>query len=193
MDKINVGFAITGSFCTFRQAIDSMKELVNKGYNIIPIMSENAYATDTRFGSADNFITEIEKLSGNKIISTVAGAEPIGPKEILDILVICPCTGNSLGKIANGIFDTSVTLGCKAHLRNERPVVVAVSSNDALGISAKSMAQLLNTKNFYFVPMGQDDSKNKPRSIVADFTKVCDTVELALQNKQIQPILIAYK
>ncbi len=168
-----------------------MKRLTQEGYKVIPIMSHTAYTTDTRFGKAKDFNEQIEELCQNKIIYTISGAEPIGPKELLDALVIAPCTGNTLGKLANGISDTSVTLATKAHLRNKRPVIIAVSTNDALGTSARNIGLLMNSKNIYFVPMEQDDYINKPNSIVADFKYIPDTVREVLATKQqVQPILL---
>ncbi len=191
MEKETVGFALCGSFCTFKKVIPQMKQLVNEGYKVIPIMSHTAYNTDTRFGKAKDFNDEIEKICKEEIIHTITGAEPIGPKELLDVLVIAPCTGNTLGKLANGISDTSVTLATKAHLRNQRPVIIAVSTNDALGASAKNIGLLMNSKNIYFVPMEQDDYINKPNSIVADFKYIPDTVREVLATKvQPQPILL---
>ena len=191
MQKETVGFALCGSFCTFKKVIPQMKKLVNDGYKVIPIMSYNAYTTDTRFGKARDFNEEIEQICGEKIIYTISGAEPIGPKELLDVLVIAPCTGNTLGKLANGISDTSVTLATKAHLRNQRPVIIGVSTNDALGTSAKNIGTLMNSKNIYFVPMRQDDHINKPNSIVADFDYILDTVrEVLATNQQPQPMLL---
>ncbi len=190
MDKITVGFALCGSFCTFEKAISEIKIIKELGAKIIPIMSFNAYSTDTRFGKAEKFISKIENICDNKIISTITDAEPIGPKKLLDILVIEPCTGNTLAKLSNGITDTPVTLAAKAHLRNEKPLVIAVSSNDALSNSAKNIGNLLNYKNIFFVPMKQDDAMNKPRSIVADFSKTVETIECAMNGEQIQPIYI---
>lgn len=191
MQKQTVGFALCGSFCTFKKVIPQMKKLVNEGYKVIPIMSYTAYTTDTRFGKSRDFNEEIEQITGEKIIYTISGAEPIGPKELLDALVIAPCTGNTLGKLANGISDTSVTLATKAHLRNQRPVIIAVSTNDALGTSAKNIGALMNSKNIYFVPMKQDDYINKPNSIVADFNYIPDTVrEVFATKQQPQPILL---
>ena len=191
MEKETVGFALCGSFCTFKKVIPQMKKLVDEGYKVIPIMSHTAYNTDTRFGKAKDFNDEIEKICKEEIIHTITGAEPIGPKELLDVLIIAPCTGNTLGKLANGISDTSVTLATKAHLRNQRPVIIAVSTNDALGASAKNIGLLMNSKNIYFVPMEQDDYINKPNSIVADFKYIPDTVREVLATKsQPQPILL---
>lgn len=191
MSKTTVGFAVCGSFCTFKKVIPQMQKLVNNGYKVLPIMSGIAYSTDTRFGKASDFIEEIENICGEKMIYTIKDAEPIGPKKLLDILVIAPCTGNTLGKLAHGITDTSVTLAAKAHLRNQRPVVIAVSTNDALGAAAKNIGLLMNCKNIYFVPMKQDDYINKPNSIVADFDYIPDTVKSVLaDNIQPQPILL---
>ncbi len=190
MGKLTVGFALCGSFCTFDKAVNEIKNLKNYGADIIPIMSFNAYSTDTRFGAAKSFIERIENICEKEIISTIADAEPIGPKKTLDILIIEPCTGNTLAKLSNGIADTPVTLAAKAHLRNEKPLVIAVSTNDALSNAAKNIGNLLNYKNVFFVPMKQDDAVNKPRSVVADFSKTIETVEFALKNNQIQPIYI---
>ncbi len=191
MNKQTVGFALCGSFCTFKKVIPQMKKLVNEGYHVIPIMSYTAYTTDTRFGKAEDFNREIEELCNEKIVYTIPKAEPIGPQMLLDALVIAPCTGNTLGKLANGISDTAVTLAVKAHLRNQRPVIIAVSTNDALGASAKNIGLLMNAKHIYFVPMEQDDYMNKPNSIVADFKYIPDTVrEVFATNQQPQPIML---
>ena len=191
MSNETVGFALCGSFCTFKKVIPQMKRLVDEGYKVIPIMSHTAYTTDTRFGKAREFNEQIEEICKENIIYTISGAEPIGPKELLDALVIAPCTGNTLGKLANGISDTSVTLATKAHLRNRRPVIIAVSTNDALGASAKNIGLLMNSKNIYFIPMEQDDYINKPNSIESDFKYIPDTVREDLATKeQTQPILL---
>lgn len=190
MSQINLGFAMCGSFCTFKKVIPQISELVRIGYNVVPIMSPVSYSTDTRFGTAKSFTEEIEQITGNPIVHTLNEAEPIGPKKLLDILVIAPCTGNTLGKMANGITDTSVTLATKAHLRNQRPVVIAVSTNDALGAAAKNIGLLMNCKHLYFVPMLQDDYVNKPNSIVADFTRIPEAVLDALSGKQTEPVIL---
>lgn len=187
---INLGFALCGSFCTFRKTVEEIKHIAEKGYNIIPIMSFNAYNTNTRFGKAQDFIKEIEGITGNKIISTIAEAEPIGPKKLLDALVIEPCTGNTLAKLSSGIADTPVTLAAKSHLRNARPLIIAVSTNDALSGAAKNIGALMNYKNIFFVPYRQDDHINKPTSIVADFSLTEKAINAALEYKQIQPIII---
>lgn len=190
MTVYNIGFAFCGSFCTFRKAIDTLKEIKTEGHNIIPIMSFNAYSTDTRFGKANDFCDEIEEICQNKIISTIAEAEPIGPKKLLDVLIIEPCTGNTLAKLAASIADTPVTLAAKSHLRNSRPVLIAVSTNDALAGASKNIGALMNYKNIYFVPHRQDDSVNKPTSVVADFSLTKAAMHSALQGKQLQPMLI---
>lgn len=189
MNKIKVGFALCGSFCTFKEVTNVMNSLVTNGFEVIPIMSFNAYSTDTRFGKASEHIEKIEAVCGRKIIASITGAEPIGPKKMLDILLIEPCTGNTLAKLANGITDTPVTLAAKSHLRNEKPLLIALSTNDALSASAKNYGRLLNTKNVYFVPFRQDNPAEKPRSMIADFSLTEKAISAALDNKQIQPII----
>lgn len=184
-----IGFAMCGSFCTFQKAIPQMKELKKLNYELQPIMSETAYSTDTRFGRAAEFIGDIEDICSSDVIHTIADAEPIGPRKMLDLLIIAPCTGNTLAKLANGITDTAVTMAAKSHLRNGRPVLIAVSTNDGLGAASKNIGQLLNYKNIYFVPMSQDDAQKKPRSVVADFSQIPAAAENALKGVQIQPIL----
>lgn len=184
-----IGFCMTGSFCTFSRTIHEIEELLKTGADIVPIMSETAYSTSTRFGSAEFFIEQIYGLTGNKIIKTVAEAEPIGPKGYLDLIIVAPCTGNTLAKLAAGIADTSVTMAVKAHLRNKKPVLIAVSTNDGLGNAAKNIGMLLNYKNIFFVPFGQDDCLKKPNSLVADMTKICEAAKAALEKRQLQPVL----
>lgn len=184
-----IGFAMCGSFCTFKKALGVLNSLTQTGANVIPIMSEISYETDTRFGAAKDFIERVTAMTGNEIIHTVKDAEPIGPKSLLDLLVVLPCTGNSLAKIAGGIADTSVTMAVKAHLRNQRPVLLAVSTNDGLGNAAKNIGALLNSKNIYFLPFAQDDCQNKPCSLVADFDKLQDAALAAFEGKQLQPLL----
>ena len=186
---LNIGFALTGSFCTFSKVVPEIKRLTEHGAEVYPVMSEMAFVTDTRFGNAQDFINEIKSITGRPIINSVKGAEPIGPKHYLDALVIAPCTGNTLAKLANGITDTPVTMAAKAHLRNGGPIVIAVSTNDGLGGSAKNIGLLMNMKNIYFVPFGQDDPVKKPNSLVADMTKIAPTLENALDGIQIQPLL----
>lgn len=190
MINLKVGYAMCGSFCTLKRAVEEIKVLKEKDFDIYPIMSPITYSTDTRFGKAADFIGEVEEICGKKIISTVKEAEPIGPKGLLDVLVISPCTGNTLGKIANGITDSSVSMAAKAHLRNGRPLVLTIATNDALSASAKNIGALMNTKNVYFVPFGQDDAFKKPTSLIANFSLIYDTVISALDGKQLQPILL---
>lgn len=184
-----VGFAMTGSFCTFAKVIPRVEELVAAGAEVYPIMSEMAYSTDTRFGTAVEFREKLTKLTGHEIIKTVKEAEPIGPKSFLDLLVVAPCTGNSLAKLAAGVADSSVTMAAKAHLRNQRPLLLAVSTNDGLANAAKNIGALLNYKYIYFVPFGQDDCIKKPNSLVADMSKIKEAAEAALEHRQLQPIL----
>lgn len=188
--KPTIGFAMCGSFCTFSQVIPIMQLLKEEGYHILPILSDTAYHTDTRFGTAESFCNTIESICQQPIIHTIYAAEPIGPKKLLDALIIAPCTGNTLGKLANGISDSPVTLATKAHLRNARPVIVAVSTNDALSGSAQNIGKLMGTKHYYFVPLRQDDPINKPTSVVADFTLIPQTLIKALNCEQIQPLLL---
>lgn len=188
-----IGFALTGSFCTFSMVFPQIEKLVQEEAKVIPIMSEISYSTDTRFGKAEEHIKRFEQLTGEKIIASVKDAEPIGPKKLLDILVIAPCTGNSLAKIATGIADSSVTMAVKSHLRNKRPVVIAPSTNDGLGNSAKNIGMLENMKNIYIVPYGQDDFNVKENSLVSDMTLILPTIECALEGKQLQPLLKIYE
>ncbi len=190
---ITIGFALCGSFCTFKTVFEEIEKLKNKGYNIIPIMSENSYSLDTRFGDAAFWRKRFVEITGNNIIHTIPQAEPVGPKKLLDALVIAPCTGNTLAKLTTGVTDTAVTLAAKAHLRNSRPLIIAPSTNDALSNGAKNIGALLNYKNIYFVPFGEDSHKNKPRSMVADFTLIEATIEKALNGQQLQPIVIEPK
>lgn len=188
-----VGFAICGSFCTFKAVFDEVKRLKDAGYDIIPIMSDNSYTLDTRFGDAVHWRRQFTEITGNRIIHTIPQAEPIGPQKLLDALIIAPCTGNTLAKLTWGVTDTSVTLAAKAHLRNGRPLIIAPSTNDALSNAGKNIGALLNYKNIYFVPFGEDDAMKKPTSMVADFTQIQPTLELALKGKQIQPIVLEPK
>ena len=190
MNNITLGYAFCGSFCTIKQSLEALKKLVESGYKVKPIMSQIVYTTDTRFGKAATLIDEVETLCKEKVIHDIAAAEPIGPKNLLDIIVVSPCTGNTLAKIALGITDTPVTMAVKAHLRNNKPVVLAPATNDALGASAKNIGLLHNTKNIYFVPYGQDDAFSKNNSLVCDFSLIPKTVESALNNTQLQPVLL---
>ena len=186
---MNIGFAMCGSFCTFAQVFPVM-EIIASVNTVTPIFSQIAYAADTRFGTATEHIARAEAICGRSVLHTVAQAEPIGPKKLLDALIIAPCTGNTLAKLAHSIADGPVTMAVKSHLRNGRPVIVAVSTNDALAGAAENIGRLLGRKHYYFVPFGQDDPKGKPTSMVADFTKLPQTLELALEGKQLQPILL---
>ena len=191
MEQLRVGFAFCGSFCTYTRAMEALEKVKARFGDITPIVSEASAACDTRFGNAHDFMREMERICDRRVISSVVEAEPIGPKKLLDALVICPCTGNTLGKLASGIADSTVTLAAKAHLRNGRPLILAVSTNDGLASSAKSIGILLDKKHVYFVPFRQDDPAGKPTSLVADFTLVPDTVAAALEGRQIQPMLLA--
>ena len=184
-----VGFAVTGSFCTISEVIIELERLAFLGADVYPILSTTVATTNSRFGRTDDFRRRIELATGRDCIDTIADAEPIGPKKLLDILIIAPCTGNTLGKIANGITDTPVTMAAKAHLRNQLPLVLAIATNDGLAASAKNLGLLLNTKNVYFVPFGQDDPEKKTTSLIAHFGLIVPTIELALDGKQIQPVL----
>ena len=186
---MTIGFAMCGSFCTFHQVFPVMEELAKK-YRLIPIFSPAAYSTDTRFGTAQSHIRRAAQICGADPLSTIAQVEPIGPKKLLDALVIAPCTGNTLAKLSHSIADTSVTMAAKSHLRNGRPILVAVSTNDALAGAAENIGKLLSRKNYYFVPFGQDDSMGKPASMVADFSKIPAALEAALSGQQLQPILL---
>lgn len=187
-----IGFALTGSFCTFERAIEQMKILRTAGHNVTPIMSFHAYNLDTKFGKAADFNKKIEDVCQNKIIHTIQNAEPIGPQKMFDILIIEPCSGNTLAKLAAGIVDTPVLMAAKSHLRNARPLLLGVSTNDALGNSAKNIGFLMNIKNIYFIPLGQDDIYRKPRSIVADFKLTEAAFHAALNGVQLQPIIKSY-
>ena len=187
---LKIGFALTGSFCTFSKTISKIKELVKEGATVLPIMSYNAYELDTKFGKEEDFIAQIEKITGNKIIHTIQGAEPIGPKKLTDIMIVAPASGNTIAKLANGITDTPVTMAVKSHLRNSNPVIIAISTNDALSGSAQNIGTLLNRKNYYFVPFRQDNPITKPRSIVFDEEYLIKTIEYTLEGEQIQPMML---
>ena len=186
----NIGFALTGSFCTISSVIPRIEDLVRFGANVTPIMSEMTYSTDTRFGRASDFIDTIEEICNKKIICSINAAEPIGPKNLLDALIIAPCTGNTLSKLANGVNDTCVTMAAKASLRNKKPIIIGISTNDGLGVCAKNIGLLLNSKNIYFVPFSQDDPIQKSNSVVAKMELITPTLINALQGEQIQPILV---
>ena len=185
-----IGFALCGSFCTFGAAIPEIVKLAAAGAQITPIMSFNAYHTDTRFGRAEDFVRTIEEICAQKILNTLTDVEPIGPKGALDLLIIAPCTGNTLAKLNHSIADTPVTLAVKSHLRNARPVLNAVSTNDALAGAAENIGGLLARRHIFFVPFGQDDPQRKPRSLISEMTLIPEAAEAALQGEQIQPILL---
>ncbi len=188
MEKLRAGVALCGSYCTFKKAVDTFERLCGV-YDVTPIMSEKSAATDTRFGKAEDFRTRITAAAGREIVDSIVKAEPIGPKRLLDVLIIMPCTGNTIAKLANGITDSAVTMAAKAHLRNDRPVVLAVSTNDALCGNAENIGKLLARKNIYFVPFYQDDPLGKPASLASDLTLVEATVTAAMEGKQLQPVL----
>lgn len=185
-----IGYALTGSFCTFRATIQEMEKLVKLGCQVFPIMSFHSYTLDTKFGKAADFIEEIETLTGNKIIHTIPDAEPIGPKKMFDVLIVAPCSGNTIAKLANDIIDTPAAMAVKSHLRNDRPVVIGISTNNGLSGAAENIGKLLNRRNYYFVPFRQDNPITKPRSIVCDFKLIQKTLEYALDGEQIGPILL---
>lgn len=186
---MNIGFAMCGSFCTFSRVFPIMESLC-QNHTVTPVFSDAVYQTDTRFGKASDHLQLAESLCKASVIHTISDAEPIGPKKLFDILLIAPCTGNTLAKLAHGIADTAVTMAAKSHLRNGRPVLIAVSTNDALAGAAENIGKLLSKKHCYFVPFGQDDPAEKPTSMVADFEKIPAAMEAALSGKQIQPILL---
>lgn len=184
-----IGVAFTGSFCTYKKVFEELKKLVDAGAEVQTIFSNASQTIDSRFGKAEDFVADAEKITGIKPMMTINQAEPIGPKSLLDLLVILPCTGNTIAKLANGITDTPVLMAAKAHLRNEKPLVVSVSTNDALGMNMKNIGLLLNAKHIYFVPFGQDDPVKKPNSMVAHTELLIPAVEAALQGRQYQPII----
>ncbi|MCI8365942.1 MAG: dipicolinate synthase subunit B [Eubacterium sp.] len=185
----NIGIAITGSYCTYEKVFQELQKLADTGANLYPIFSDHAASTDSRFGKCADFLKRAEEITGKKPITTIPDAEPIGPGALFDLLVIAPCTGNTLSKLANGISDTPVLMAAKAHLRNNRPLVVALSTNDALGMNLKNIGILLNTKNIYFIPFGQDNYKAKPNSMIAHMELLTDTISQALNSCQLQPVI----
>ena len=186
---MNIGFAMCGSFCTFSKVFPAMESL-QKNHTVTPIFSEAVYTTDTRFGTAAEHIQTAKDICAAEPLHTIAQVEPIGPKKLFDILIVAPCTGNTLAKLAHGIADTAVTMAAKSHLRNDQPVLIAVSTNDALGTAAENIGKLLARKHYYFVPFRQDDPTEKPRSMVANFNAIPQALEAALNRQQIQPVLI---
>ena len=190
MEDKTIGFALCGSFCTHAKAMEALEQVKARFARVVPIVSQAVADTDTRFGNAHDLMREMERVCDHRVISTVKAAEPIGPQKLLDLLIICPCTGNTLGKLAAGVTDTSVTMAAKAHLRNQRPLLIAPSTNDGLSASAASIGSLLPRKYIYFVPFGQDDPEKKPTSLVADFSQVAVAAQAALEGRQLQPILL---
>ncbi|MCM1228058.1 MAG: dipicolinate synthase subunit B [Clostridium sp.] len=187
--ELRIGYAMTGSFCTFKESFSQAELLKKNGADLVPIMSYNASAINSRFGTAEENIKKLENICKRKVITTIDAAEPIGPKNMTDILVVCPCTGNTCAKLAMSITDSPVTMAVKSHLRNKRPVVIALASNDSLAGSMKNIGALLNMRNYYFVPFYQDDKVNKPTSAICDFTLLEATIVSALEGRQLQPIL----
>lgn len=190
MEKAKLALALTGSFCTFEKLMPVAEALTEK-YDLTIVMSETAANTDTRFGTAEHFKEKLRAISGKEIVDTINAAEPAGPKKLFDIVAVAPCTGNTLAKLACGIADSSVTMLCKAHLRNGRPVVISVSTNDALGANARNIGELINRKNYFFVPFRQDDPVGKPTSVISDLKLLEPTIEEALFGKQLQPVMLA--
>ena len=190
---IKLGYAVTGSFCTFSETLVALQALIDKGYEITPVFSFNTLNLDTRFFRAKDFYSEVTRITRKYPIADIVGAEPLGTREKLDLMIVSPCTGNTLSKLAAGITDTPVTLAVKAHLRNNRPVLLALSSNDALGANAKNFGILLNTKNVFFVPMGQDAPDVKTKSLIADFSRIPEAVECALAGRQMQPVFCEFE
>lgn len=186
----NIGLAITGSFCTFEKTLKAIKTLTDKGYNVLPIFSFAVLNTDTRFFKAADFYNEVKELTKNEPVASLAAAEPVGPKNLIDILVIAPCTGNTMGKLANAITDTPVTMVAKAHMRNNKPTVIGISTNDALGLNMKNLGVLMTAKNVYFIPFGQDDPVGKPKSLISDLSLLEATMENAFEGRQLQPVLL---
>ena len=188
MKTLRIGLALTGSYCTYDKALAALETLARR-YDVTALMSENAYATDTRFGDAAGFVRRLEALTGRPVLHTVAETEPVGPNELFDVLAVAPCTGNTAAKLAAGITDTAVTMAVKSQLRSGKPVVLAFGSNDGLGVSARNIGELLNRKNIYFVPMYQDDPVKKPRSLASDYRRLEETILAAREGRQIEPIL----
>lgn len=188
-NECKIGFGITGSFCTFGRVKNELEKMAEAGADITPVFSFNTQITNTRFADAGKFVNEIEKICGKAGMKTIAQAEPVGPKALFDVMVIAPCTGNTLAKLCAGITDSPVLMAAKAHLRNERPLVISVSTNDALGINFKNIGYLMNMKNVYFVPFGQDDPVKKPKSMIGDMSKIPDAVEAALEGRQLHPVI----
>lgn len=185
-----VGYALSGSHCTFEEVMPQIQRFVDAGANVIPIVSNTLLTTDTRFGTAEKWRNELTRITGNEIVASIVQAEPLGPAKKIDVLTIAPCTGNTTSRLANAITDSAVLMAAKSQMRNARPIVIAISTNDGLGLNAANIAKLLVTKNIYFVPFGQDDPINKPNSLVARMDLIMEACEAALQGKQLQPLLV---
>ena len=192
-ERLTVGFAITGSFCTYEKIKEVLRVLIKQNLHVIPIFSDEARSLDTRFGKAEDFVKEVREITGEQGICTIPEAEPIGPFAFLDVLVIAPCTGNTLAKLCGGITDTPVLMAAKAHLRNEKPLLISVSTNDAMGMNFKNIGALYNMKHVYFVPFGQDDWTKKPNSLISHVELIPQSIQAALHGKQLQPVLRAYQ
>lgn len=190
MRSERIGFAVCGSYCTHQEVLPVLKRMTELYETVIPIASEAVAFTDTRFGTSESLLSAMEEYTGHQVLCDIPSVEPVGPKGLIDILVIAPATGNTMAKLASGITDSAVTMAAKAHLRNGKPVVIAMATNDGLSGSAKNIGELLNRKNYYFVPFGQDDAMKKPTSLIADFSKIPETVDAALGGKQLQPIFL---
>jgi len=188
-----IGYAITGSHCTLAKSIPALEEITHSGAEIIPIISESVFNNDTKFGKAEKWVKKIREITNKPVIDSIVKAEPIGPEKLLDLLIIAPCTGNTMAKIANGIVDETVVMAAKAHLRNDQPLLIAIATNDGLGLNAKNLGVLLNTKNIYFTPFGQDNPVEKKNSLIARFDLIKKAAEYALDKKQIQPVIIEYR
>jgi dipicolinate synthase subunit B len=186
-----IGFALTGSYCTFEKIFPEMERLVKEGASVVPIFSYNSQSTNSRFGNAEDFLERAAKITGNKPVTTIVDAEPLGPKNLLDLIVIAPCTGNTMAKLANAITDTPVLMAAKGHLRNNKPLVLFMATNDALGANMKNIGLLITMKHVFFVPFGQDNYKAKPNSMVSHTNLILPTIEEALENRQLQPIVIS--
>lgn len=189
LSECNIGFGITGSFCTFDKILPQIKILKDEGANVTPVFSFNTQNMDTRFYKSQDFLKDVKNITGKDGIKTIQQAEQVGPKKLFDAMVIAPCTGNTIAKLANGITDTPVLMAAKAHLRNERPLIIGVSTNDGLSMNLQNIGRLMNIRNIYFVPFGQDDPIKKTRSLVCYLDKIKPTIELAMRNQQIQPIV----
>lgn len=192
LKDVRIGFALTGSHCTLGEVVGEVRRLISEGAEVTPVVSPSVDTTDTRFGTAEYWKNLLEEITGRKVINTIPGAEPIGPQKLLDALIIAPCTGNTMAKLANAITDTPVLMAAKATLRNQRPVILAIATNDGLGLNAKNLGILLNTKNVYFVPFGQDNPGQKPNSLVARMDLILETTIAALAGRQLQPLLVTY-